>query len=153
LSEEPAAEPTPDDQPAIVPRIIHGSMLVAVLVVVAVLKSIHEGTHPIEQGASLLLRFVGLVVLAGAGLTIRTLRQRVPMIGPKTDVLAWWRAHLPSVLTLWAIAEGVGILGSALWFVGGDVVLLVVLIGSSIALLLRLGPARWVDDQSPTWQG
>ena len=140
------------DQAATVARILHTAMLVAVVAIVAIFRSVAGEAPAVAEGARPLLRFVGLGALAAAGLVIRGLRARLPFIGPETDVAHWWSLHLAPIVTIWAIAEAVGVLGSALWFVTRDTVLLVVLVGASIALLLRLGPGRWVAEQDTARQ-
>jgi hypothetical protein len=135
---------------ASIAKIIHGGMMVTVVAVVAILKSVAGDPAIVDRGPRLFVRFGGLIALALAGWVIRILRDRIPFIGTDTDVSAWWRTHMSAVIRLWAIAEGVGIMGTVLWFVTADTILLVVLVGTSIALLLRLGPARWVEVTEPS---
>jgi hypothetical protein len=87
------------------------------------------------------LRVTALVVMVVLAIVVRAFRNRITPLPPTGDENAWWNAHLPAALTIWAVGEGVALLGSLFFFLAGDVlVLAMIAVGLLVLLLSR--PSR-----------
>lgn len=124
------------------PRIIHtalfgGALFMAPVTVLA------RFLVPIAQlpDARTGLRITALVATAVLALVVRVLRGRITPLAAGGDENVWWNAHLPPALAIWAIGEGGAFLGSVLFFLDGDVLMLA-LIGGGLLLLLASRPGR-----------
>jgi len=119
------------------PRILHtalfaGALFMApVTVLVRVLFPVIDMPQAISG-----LRIAALVVMVTQAIVVRAFRNRISPLDPRGNEDAWWNAHLPAALTIWALGEGVAVLGSVFFFLAGDVLMLAMIAGGLLLLLL-----------------
>ena len=131
-----AVDPQAPDRQAD-PGIIHTALLAGALFV-APLAVFLRVVFPVVDipNAILGLRVTALGLFVAVAIAVRVLRSRIEPLAPDGDENAWWNAHLLSALAMWAAGEGVALLGSAFFFLAGDVVMLAVIAGGLLLLLL-----------------
>ena len=124
-------------------RVLHAALFGGVFVI-SIALTIARSAVDIELvgAAATAIRYVGLSLLLATGIVIFKIRARLPIHQRDNDPDAWWAAHGMRVLVLWVLAEGTATMGAVFWFLTGDVAMLVVL-GVSVLLLLRLRPGIW----------
>ena len=124
-------------------RVLHAALLAGVFMISIALTIARTAVDiNLEGAAASGLRYVGLGLLLATGIVIFKMRARLPIHQRDDDPDAWWAAHGMRVLVLWVLAEGAATMGAVFWFLIGDVAMLVVL-GASALLLLRLRPSVW----------
>ena len=124
-------------------RVFHAALLGGVFMI-SIAVTIARTAVDIELGGAVAsaVRYAGLGLLLATGIVIFKIRARLPIHQRDDDPDAWWAAHGMRVLVLWVLAEGAATMGAVFWFLTGDVAMLVVL-GASALLLLRLRPSVW----------
>lgn len=137
------APPVPERQAS--PRIIHTALFAGALFMApfAVLLRLVFPVIDVPD-AVLALRVSALIVMVGQAVGVRVLRNRIAPLAPGGDENAWWNAHLLPALTIWAVGEGVALLGSVFFFLAGDLLMLA-MIGGGLFLLLMSRPGRLME--------
>ena len=132
-----------------VAALVHVAMLATVFVVVAVFWTVRPNMviEP-DRNFHRVLRFVALLILVGGGWAIARVRRDIPLQTGETDLDRWWQTNSSRVIVTWAISEGIAISGATVWLLTGDVLVLAAVVVSAIAMLLRLGPSRWVSEDA-----
>lgn len=138
-----APSPVPELQAS--PRIVHTALFAGALFM-APLTVLLRLVFPVIDlpNAVAALRVSALVIMVGQAVVVRMLRNRIAPLSPGGDENAWWNAHLVSAMAIWGLGEGVALLGSAFFFLAGDVVMLA-MIGGGLFLLLMSRPGRLME--------
>ena len=124
-------------------KVLHTALFGGVFVMAVVFTFVRTLVDVELEGSVLIaIRYAGLGLLLVAGIVIFKLRARIPTYQPDQERDAWWAAHGQLVLLQWMLAEGTATVGAVLWFLTGDVALLVVLAAAAV-LLFRLRPSVW----------
>ncbi len=124
-------------------RVLHAALLAGVFMISIALTIARTAVDiNLEGAAASAVRYAGLSLLLATGIVIFKIRARLPIHQRDDDPDAWWAAHGMRVLVLWVLAEGAATMGAVFWFLTGDAAMLVVL-GVSAVLLLRLRPSVW----------
>ena len=124
-------------------RVLHAALFGGVFMISIALTIARTAVDmELVGAAATAIRYVGLGLLLATGIVIFKIRARLPIHQRDNDPDAWWAAHGMRVLVLWVLAEGTATMGAVFWFLTGDVAMLVVL-GVSVLLLLRLRPGIW----------
>lgn len=119
------------------PRILHTALFAGALFAAPVTVLVRVLFRLIDlPGAFTGLRITAVVVLVGQAILVRAFRRRITPLAPMGDEDAWWNAHLSAALTIWALGEGVALLGSVFFFLAGDVVILAMILAGLLSLLL-----------------
>ncbi|KPK07334.1 MAG: hypothetical protein AMS20_03010 [Gemmatimonas sp. SG8_28] len=127
-------------------RVLHGAFVLAVLVLVVALALVRGAANlgdlelPIPA-----LRIAAFVLMLGTLIGQRVLRAGLPTLQSAADATAWWQAHGPRVLTIWALADGLATVGVVFWFLTGDIVPLAIGTGVGLFLLVMARPAGFED--------
>jgi hypothetical protein len=139
------AAPPPVRELQASPRILYTALFAGVVFLAPIIVALRLVTTVVDLPEAVpVLRIAAVVLLVVLALTARRLRERMAPLGPGGDENAWWNAHLGSALIVWALSEGVALLGSVLFFVTGDVLMLVLLAGGFV-LLVQSRPSRLMD--------
>jgi hypothetical protein len=128
--------------PRRIAMLLHMAMVGAVIVMVvalAVLRSTLELPTIPELVAALRIATVGVILVTV--LVLRLVRSRIEPPPRSGERDAWWQASLPRALAVWALAEGMGIVGAVFFLLSGDMVVLAVLAAVSLALLVLNRPS------------
>lgn len=136
------AAPSPVPELQANPRIIHTALFAGALFMapVTVLARLFLPVSELP-GARTGLRLAALAATAVLVLLVGALRRRITPLAPNGDENAWWNAHLTPALAIWAVGEGGAFLGSVLFFLDGDALMLG-LIAGGLLLLLQSRPGR-----------
>lgn len=128
-------------------RIVHLGLTAGTIVIAGGLAVLRQraGPTPLPDVAETVLRAIVLALVVGATLGIRLLRGALGAPPRAGDPDAWWAANQGRAVALWSLAEGVGVAGSALFFVGGDPFVLAVALAWALAMLLWYAPGRLVE--------
>jgi xanthosine utilization system XapX-like protein len=123
-------------------RVLHGAFIMAVLVLVVALALVRGAADlgdlelPIPA-----LRIAVFVLMLGTLVGQRVVRAGLPTLRSAAEASAWWQAHGPRVLTIWALADGLATVGAVFWFLTGDIVPLAIGTGVGLFLLVLARPA------------
>jgi hypothetical protein len=122
-------------------RLIHGALLVAPLFILGALAVLFRGLPPLE----LLSGALGYVLYAAsaAGLAFAVWwRLRIPARASGRPEAEYWRATLPRAVALWAMAEGVALLGGVVAILAGQAPVTMVVIVIYVGLMVTFAPNR-----------
>ena len=123
-------------------RVLHAAFIIAVLVLVVVLALVRGAADLGDLELPItVLRSALFVLMLGTLVGQRVLRAGLPTLGSAADATAWWQAHGPRVLAIWALADGLATVGAVFWFLTGDIVPLAVGTGIGLFLLMLARPA------------
>jgi hypothetical protein len=128
-------------------RVLHAVLTGSTAVTGALLAALRGAVPigPLSDTVGTVLRAVILALVLGATVGLRVLKGTMPAPAGEKEVNAWWRAHQGRAVALWALAEGVGVAGAALYFVSGDPILLAVPMAWAIGMLLWYSPGRLLE--------
>ena len=128
--------------PARIARLLHLSLLITPIGFFGI--ALFLGAHPSWTAPAPpgLLRWGGLGIGGVLVAVTATIRNTVPPRQAEESEDAWFAANLPRALTLWALAEAVGMVGATVGLVAGDPLGALPLVGASTILLLHLSPRR-----------
>jgi hypothetical protein len=137
----------PSDRPSplLTLRIIHAALLAGPLFIVAAMGFAFGGRATLSSLSGL----VGYLIYAGcaAGLALGYWwRTRIPARRSDEGEWDYWRAALPRALMLWAVLEGVVVVGGVIGILAGQAVPVVVLLVIYLGLMLHSSPARMAGD-------
>jgi hypothetical protein len=119
------------------PRIIHTALLAGALVMVPLVVLLRLVFAVVDlPGAIPALRVVAIGVMVVQAFVVRRYRERIRPLPPDGDENAWWNAHLGPALVIWALGDGIALLGSAFFFLAGDLIMLAVIAGGLLLLFL-----------------
>ncbi len=129
-------------------RIIHGALAVGVLMVFGILAYLRTVSGPAVAGdAAGTLRIVAYAVLAVGIVMTRVMRGRIAAPSPArsregsgADLAEWWTTTLPKAIVVWALAEGVGMIGIVLGYVIADLTVQVIAVAVGLFLLFLTRP-------------
>ena len=117
-------------------RLIHVALLASMLAIGAIFVAMRM---MVPMGPTDVPRYifwvVGVAVTAGHLMVMRVIRGRIPEYKRSMDRADWWRVAFPPAVLIWALAVGMALIGTVLWFVTGDAALLFVVAAGLIALL------------------
>jgi hypothetical protein len=123
-------------------RILHAALIVAVVVLLVALALVRESAALDALAVPLTaLRIAAFALLLGTLVGQRLLRAGLPPPRRGADAAAWWQAHGPRVLAIWALSDGLATAGAVFWFLTGDVVVLAIGAGVGLFLLVTARPA------------
>ena len=123
-------------------RIVHASVLAGLLLFAAVtlyLSGRASGSARSES-ATVLMKYVGLVVLAGSMLAVMLFRPRISAPRAGGDLDDWWLSNSRYVTSLWALADAGGLACVVLGWLTQDNTLLVSGVVVAVLLLLWCRP-------------
>ncbi len=130
--------------PRVVP-VLHVAFIggvVSVFVVLAFVRDLADMTAPVLP---LVYARIGAAALAAAAVVARrVVRASVRPCGPDDDPRHWWAANIGRVIVIWALADGLAMMGAVLWFLTGDLVTLAIAGGSGLFLLAVTHPGTLV---------
>lgn len=86
------------------------------------------------------LRVASVVLLLGATVALRVVRATFPAV--RSDRGEWWAAHLGRVVAVWALADGMAILGAVAFLLTGDSLVLALAVGWAAAMFVGYAPGR-----------
>ena len=112
--------------------------VVVMVVGLAVLRSYIELPTSPELVTVLRIATVGVILVTV--LVLRLVRSGIEAPPRGDDRAAWWQVALPRALAVWALAEGMGIVGAVFFLLSGDMAVLSVLVAVSLALLVLNRP-------------
>ena len=126
--------------------ILHRTLVFGVALTVVVLGVVRTRVA-LDPPADLtpLIRLMALVLLVGGYLAMRVVRARITPFGAGTDRSTWWVQESGKVVLVWAIAEGVAMTGAICWFLTGDLVILIGVVGAALAVLVMNRPGRLLE--------
>jgi hypothetical protein len=123
-------------------RVLHAAFIAAVLVLVVGLALVRGAADLGDlELPVMVLRITVFVLLLGTLIGQRIVRAGLPTLRTAAEASAWWQAHGPRVLTIWALADGLATFGAVFWFLTGDIVPLVIGTGVGLFLLVLARPA------------
>jgi hypothetical protein len=126
-------------------KIIHASLMAGVTLFLVVTAWVHRVTEPAPLPvAGLLLRGVGLGVLAAGLLGLRLLPGPDPAPAPGQTTDQWWVTSQSRLIVRWAVVEGGCLVNAVLWYISRDRVSLAAAV-AGLAVLLALRPSRYLE--------
>ena len=125
-------------------KIIHGSLVAGVTLVLLVTAWVHRVTPPVVPAAGPLLRDVGVGFLVASLIALRLLPgpDSAPAPGQAAD--QWWMISQARLIVRWAVVEGACLVNAVIWYISRDRVPLAVAVGG-LVVLLALRPSRYLE--------
>jgi hypothetical protein len=124
-------------------RVVHRALLAGTIVIGAGLVVLAGRIPPPEAvPARGLLRAVVLALVLGGTIALRVLRAVLGTPHREAGREGWWAKRGVGAVALWAVAEGVGLTGAALYVVTRDPLLPPVALGWAVFMLLWYAPGR-----------
>ena len=123
-------------------QLVHFGLVLGIAMIVLVF-SVVRPVLGVEQMDDLttVFRLVAILLLFLTVILMRLFRSRIEPIRSRDERDAWWRANLPKVIIVWALADGAAMVGAVFWLLTGDYVILAVVTGVALALLVMHRPA------------
>lgn len=128
--------------PATAARLVHAGLLGTPILFFVLAATLPRPLEDATPATTPLLRYGSLGIGAALVAVAALLRNTLPGRAPEQTEDAWWQAHLPRAIMLWAIAEAIGLAGVVKSVVIGDLAGALPLIAASTLLLLHLAPGR-----------
>jgi len=127
------------------PRILHTALFAGALFMAPLVVALRLVVHIIDLPEAITgIRIAALAIMIAQSVVVRTRRDRIAPMPPGGDEDAWWNAHLPSALVIWALGESVAVIGSAFFFLTGDLLMLFMVAGGLLLLFLAR-PGRLME--------
>lgn len=125
---------------------LHRILVFGVALTVVVLGVVRT-TVSLDPPADLtpLLRLAALALLVGGYVMMRVVRARITPLGAGADRRSWWVQESGKIVLVWAIAEGIAMTGAICWFLTGDLVMLIGVVGAALAVLVMNRPGRLME--------
>jgi hypothetical protein len=127
-------------------RVVWAAVALAAATATAILVAFRAmGVAPVPEVSipSLPLRGAALLLLVGATLALRVVRATFPEVRGDRD--AWWTANLGKAVAIWALADGIAILGAVAYLLAGDTLVLALAVGWAAAMFVGHAPGRLTD--------
>lgn len=126
-----------------VARVVHLALIGGVVTTFLVLTVIRDLSAPTSAVLPLPFVRVGALVLAGAAVTAyRVLRGLLPPVRTGEDADGWWAGNGGRAIVLWAVADGLAMVGAVSWFLTGDFLTLTVAGGIGLLLMVLASPGK-----------
>ena len=126
-------------------KVIHGSLMAGVILLLLVTAWVHRVTPPAPLPVSgPLLTYVGLGILAAGLLGLRVLPGPDPAPAPGQTTDQWWMTSQARLIVRWAVVEGGCLVNGVVWFITRDRVSLAAAV-AGLAILLALRPGRYLE--------
>lgn len=149
--DEMSANPPPDQpqaDPRAVARVIHLSLALSVILTFAVFLFLRSRGISGDAGLTDLFRLIGYAIVAAGALVVLFIRSRIPARRADDGVSDWWTDHQARALLAWALAEGAGLAGVVIGWVGDSLEVMVLGVAVSLALLFITRPKRLEGEYS-----
>ena len=111
-------------------------MVAGVVAIALAFGFVREVAPPDPLNIVLVLRLVAFAEVVGMLVLWRVLRGGMQPLRGGRDEDAWWQVNGPRAFVVWALAEGSATVGAVFWYLTGDALILVGVLGVSLLVLV-----------------